>query len=144
MRENLRLSLHQDIGRKFENLVRDLLTHSFGLSVESVESWSATFDLVVNDKMIEVKAAYPTLRTVKNRKRERWQYNFTSKLDVDTEYYAILVAIDEDNNEYIYCIPGNEIDAPTVQLTSHPEKYSGKYAKYLYDFEGLINFLKES
>jgi len=142
MRDNLRLSLHQEIGHKFETFIKDLLTFSFGLDVQDISNWNSTFDLLVNGRCLEVKVAYPTKRIVKNGAKDRWQFNFASKVGVKEAYYAIIIAIDDSGNEFVYCIPGGNITGPTVQLTSHPNKYTGKYARYLNDFEGLINFIE--
>lgn len=143
MRNNLGLSLHQAIGRQFEEFVRDLLAFSFGLDVQDINNWNASFDLEVNGKCIEVKAAYPTKRTVNGKQHNRWQFNLSSKVDETTSYYVVLVAIDENETEYIYCVPGDKVAGPTIQLTSHPNKYSGKYAQYKDNFDGLISFLGE-
>jgi len=137
------MSLRQEIGRHWENKVFDLL-RTLGYDVEwyANENWNSEFDLSINGKPIEVKAAYQSRQSNgTGTNRSRWLFNLVSKEKVETPYFVILVAIDENDLETYFFIPGNKVTGKTVSLTSHPMSYTGKYSKYRSDTDYLDTFV---
>lgn len=52
--------------------------------------------------------------------------------------YVILLCIDKYSNHYIYCIPSFLLQTQCIKITSHPNKYSGKFAAFL--VRGQVDF----
>jgi hypothetical protein len=142
MRGQNKLSLHQEIGHKWETEAFDLLT-ALGYHVEWCGDWTDHFDLLVNGRKVEVKAAYPTIRdNGSGYKSTRYQFNLSAKVDVGEEWFLVAVAIDEQENENWFFVPGDKISTATMSLTSHPARYNGKWSVYKNDVDSLKRFVE--
>ena len=134
-------SLYQAFGRFWEQEVSTWLS-ALGFDVRDCGGFSASFDLYVNDALVEVKAAHKTEHNNgKGTLRARWQFNLSSKRKTSKRYFAVLVALDDNDNPSFFFIPGDAITTSTIQITSAPEKYRGKWSKYLNDHTHLERWL---
>lgn len=136
------MSLHQEIGKEWEEKAKELL-EVLGYDVEWYsDDWCSSFDLLVEGKPVEIKAAYPSKR---NNGRgvitNRWQFNLTSKDGIGDKWFLILVAIDENGLQTWFFIPGHKVTTKTISITSHPMAYDGKYAQYRSNSDYLDTFL---
>lgn len=137
---NSLLSMHQGIGARGEEYVKDLM-QGMGWDLSGIENWNASYDFTYDGKNIEVKTSYAhSSSNGQGTERDRYQFNMAAKLGID-DYLAILVLIDPNGTHFVYFVPGSAIQTKQVQITSHPDKYTGQYAKYLWNFEVAQTFL---
>lgn len=95
-------------------------------------------DLIVYGLPVEVKIARPTLRCVHGKWRKRWQWFIHPTTAQLGEYALVLIAEDSQGKRYPYVVPGSAVgNRSQVQLTSHPDKYSGWIAKYLHRWDTI-------
>lgn len=136
------MSLHQEIGKEWERKTKEFL-EILGYDVQwYANNWNSSFDLLVDGKPVEVKAAYPSKRDNWNGVvSDRWQFNLTSKDGIDDHWFLILVAIDKTGLQTWFFIPGHKVTTRTISITSHPMVYDGKYAKFRSNTDYLDTFL---
>lgn len=136
------MSRNQEIGLRWEEEAFGLL-ETLGYKVEWYsDSFTTPFDLKVNGRPVEIKAAYPSPRdNGSGYKSTRYQFNLTAKQEVDQPWFLIAVAIDDIGLQTWFFIPGTEVNTQTISLTSHPMSYAGKWAAYRSNTDWLDSFI---
>lgn len=108
------------------------------------QSW----DLLVNDRVtVEVKTALPTEGSGGNK--ERWQFMLYKRgrgkpLDEHVLILRCHANTDPDSLAWFYVIPGhlNGMGSLTkIDITSRPDKYSGKWAPFLNAWQELAGIV---
>lgn len=139
---NSLMSLHQEIGKEWEIKAKELL-ETLGYDVEFYsDCFTSPFDLLVNGKPVEVKAAYATDRdNGKGTVTKRYQANLTAKVGIEEPWFLIFVAIDDNGLQTWFFIPGYMVKTKTLSLTSHPMSYAGKWSQFRSETSYLDVFL---
>lgn len=106
-------------------------------------------DLIVEERLlVEVKIARPTIRKVRNKSgtisvSTRWQWDVSS-VKCLAATVLILVAEDHDRICHPYVLPAWIMaDRSQFQITSHPIKYTGLLADFLYNWDVLKFILRK-
>lgn len=137
------LSKSQRYGLKAEEWVFDQLTQRGYSPTVPPDFLKSACDMKVDGLCIEVKAAQRTRRyrtladgTKKAYWRWQWQIHETHK----GEFCLILIA-DTAKKRVCFLLPGSQVgDRTHLQITSHPDQYSGWMAEYREKWE-MIDFL---
>jgi hypothetical protein len=130
------------MGRHWEQEVK-LWLRALGIDAQDCGNFTSKFDLCVGEKMIEVKSAHKTEQDNGNGTiRTRYIFNLNAKKDIPDDYFCICVCVGDFGQVDFFFIPGKEITGRTITITSAPEKYSGKYARFLNDHTHLVNWLE--
>jgi hypothetical protein len=99
-------------------------------------------DLIVDGIPTEVKFAQKTYRSANGRRYPRWQWRIHETASLFDDWLLILIAQDDDGQIFFYVLPGKTIgERDHLQVTSHPDNYSGWLNRYKNRFE-VIDFLQ--
>ena len=136
-------SLNQAMGRLWEKDVL-LWLQALGFNAEECGNFNDQFDICVNGKNVEVKSAHKTQQDNGNGTiRNRYIFNLRAKKDIDN-YFCVLVCVGDYGKVDYFFIPGDKIQGSTITITSEPEKYNGKWSKYLNNHEYLTDWLEST
>lgn len=107
--------------------------------------FSNGLDILVDGLPIEVKYAKRTYRKFPANDgqviyRPRWQWHIhPTSYAPGRDFVAILIAEDDSGKRHVFIVPSLALDGRShVQITSHPDKYTGWMAEYK-DQWGVIN-----
>jgi len=109
--------------------------HRRGYNALMIEDfWTPNADLKINHLPVEVKIAYPTYRKPHpdGPWRPRWQFHISpTAAHMVGEWLLILIAVDSSGHSHWYIIPGSVVSGRQhLQITSHPDLYSGWMSYY--------------
>lgn len=127
--------VHEDLGGAGELAVAALIRRR-GHQVR-VDAGKSPHDLVVNGSTtVEVKTALPSAPA--NGVSERWQFKLFEDDGAHRpmEEDVLVLRCQEDRNggeAFHYVIPGSVVPRglKRIDITSHPERYGGKYSLFL-------------
>ena len=88
---------------------------------------------------IDIRVALPTSRKSKGNQYTRWQWHIPPRKH-KKDWILSLIAKDETGKMHVFIMPGAILEGKShVQITSHPDEYSGRLSVWLNKWE-LINY----
>lgn len=126
-------TVKQEFGAEVEQWVLQQLAAN-GYSARLISRWTAAFDLVIDGPrpvLVEVKAAHRRARRVRpGYYAPEWRWHVANLAECD--HVLILVAEEEQGRRWAFVMPSWEAwQRQGLSITSHPERYRGRLAKYL-------------
>lgn len=139
-------SARQTFGAEAEGWVWSQLTQR-GIKARVISDWSNCFDLVIDDRLplpVEVKAARRRRRQVRPgyyAEEYRWHLG---NIPQDQDFLLALVAEDDRGDRFLYLVPSwAAFGRVGISITSHPERYAGRLAKYLDNWQVIDQVTRE-
>lgn len=137
------LSKSQKFGLKVEQwVIEQLVQRGYSPSIPA-DFFKEGCDAHVNGLCIEIKAAKRTKRKyvlASGEVKYYWRWQWSVHKTHRGEFALILVA-DTSKKRVVFIVPGSQVgDRTHLQITSHPEKYTGWLAQYR-DKWSVIDYL---